>query len=289
MRLVYEQMGAPLPPACQELRSGVEQPKRPAHQIVEVEPARVVERTLIREEGAGHRPGFRVACDLLCRDGNVELQPAERVVELADRAASDARPEVAKHRFAIQQRLHGDATVRQDLPPKRMERLHPHRAGRQPQRLECRIHAQGHLVRGTLVERDRGDRRRIRAGSHEPRDPRHERGGLATPSRRYAQDRARGRRGGFALVGRQAVESFGNAGGEHARQRATEHLATAYVQTRLTEPRGHSGNRLDAGIGCGRHLGHRSTFPTWLPLRLRNRRRRVSGALGVSGPLGICR
>ena len=208
-------MLAALAPATKQGGPGFEQPKGSSDKVVEVEPARIFQGRFVGEECPGDWARFGIGSYLLRRDADVELEPAERVVEASDRAAVDVGPHVAQHRLTVQQRIHGLAAVGENLAAQGVERLHANGSGRKAARLKRRVHARRHLVGGPLVERDGRDGRRIRARGHEPRDPGNEGRGLPTPGGGHAQHRPRRRGCGRPLVRRELLEAFGNRGGEH--------------------------------------------------------------------------
>ena len=63
-------------------------------EIVEIEATMLRERPLVRDEGTRDRPGAGVGRDVVCRHGQVELQPRERGVEAAPLGRRCPRPQV---------------------------------------------------------------------------------------------------------------------------------------------------------------------------------------------------
>jgi hypothetical protein len=95
LHLIDQEVVALGAPAAEQGRAGFQQSNRPGNQIVEVEPAGVLQGLLIGEEGAGDRPRFWVCGHPAGRDADLQFEPAEGVVEPADCACRDARPHVA--------------------------------------------------------------------------------------------------------------------------------------------------------------------------------------------------
>ena len=91
-----------------------------------------------------------------------------------------------------------------------MERAHPHGTGSEGQRFERRVEPFRKLHRGPLVEGDDADCPGVRAAVHEPRDPRHERCGLAAPRGRDYQHGTGRRRGGRTLIRCEPCEALGD-------------------------------------------------------------------------------
>ena len=90
--LVDEQVGAPSPPAIQGRRLAREDLESAPDEVVEIEATMLRDRPLVRDEGTRDRPGAGVGRDVVCRNGQVQLQPRERGVEAAPlgRAMSEA-------------------------------------------------------------------------------------------------------------------------------------------------------------------------------------------------------
>ncbi len=181
--------------------------ERADDEVVEVEPARLRDRAPVRDVGGGHRPRRRIRGDLLPADPEVELQPGEGEVQPAAVGPRGPRVQLAQHRVPIDERLHRDAGVREDLAPERVERPDSYRTRGDAQRLERRVEPLDKLVGRPLVERDEADRGRRRPAVDEPGHPRDQGRGLPGSGRRNAQDRSRGRGGGRPLVRREAAEA----------------------------------------------------------------------------------
>ena len=215
LRLVHQQLLTFPAPAPEEGRAGFQKTKRPNDEIVEVEPAGILERLLICEECPGDAGGLGVLCDLLCRDADLQFEPAEGVIQPADGADGYVRPHVAEHDLTVQQRLHGLAAVGQYLAAEGVERLDADCARGEAERLQRGINARGHLVGGSLVEGDRSDGGWVGAGGHEPGNACYQGRCLAASGRGNAQHGPRRRGGSLALIGREAFEAFGDGRGEH--------------------------------------------------------------------------
>jgi hypothetical protein len=192
---------AAIAPAREEVRIALQQPQRPSHQVIEVEPAAPPDLRLVGSVRPGDRAGLPVALDLRGIDVQVQLEPRQDGVEPAALRDGGVRAHRAEDLVAIHQWLRGDARFAQDFEPECVERADAHpRRQLLAERLQRRGDPFTELLCGPAVEGDRAHGFRQRALVEQPRDPGHERRGLAGAGWGHAQDRTGRRRGCAPLV-----------------------------------------------------------------------------------------
>ncbi len=210
--LVDQQVRTGDVPAGEDGRLGLEQPHGAGDEIVEVETTEPLDRAFVGYERPPDGPGIGIGGDLVDGDPQVELEPRECVVEPAQDRGTGPRSDVAEHCDPVHEGLDRPAGRAEDLQPERVERPHADGSGRDAERLQRAVEPLPELIRGTLVERDGGDRRGFSPTVDEPGDPGDERRGLAGPGRGDAQDRPGRRRGRCALVRREPREPLDERG-----------------------------------------------------------------------------
>ena len=208
--LVDQQLGAAGTPARQGRSVVLEQPQRTDHEVVEVDAAARGDRPLVGDEGARHRSGCRVACHLVGRDPDVELEPREREVEATAVRERDPGKQLAEQCVPIHEGLHVHTGLCEHLPPERVECPNPDRARGDAERLERPVQPGRQLLRGPLVEGDDGHGSGSEPAVHEPRNSCDEGRRLAAAGRRDAEHGSRRGGRGRALVRRQPFQARGH-------------------------------------------------------------------------------
>jgi hypothetical protein len=207
LRLVDEEdLRACLPP-CPQPVICLERAKRPGDEVVEVQATQAGELGLVGHEGPQHHQPLGVS-SRGCRGmetrqlgpsqrhvhPGVELETREGVVESAQRGRWDGLTrQAADDGRALEEWLHGQAGVPEDLAAEGMEGSDPDSARTGGERLDRFVEACPQLIRGAAVERQGAHRLGWRASVDAPGDPCHERRRLAAAGGRDAQDRARWR------------------------------------------------------------------------------------------------
>ena len=211
LRLVHEEVSAPLAPRRKHRGVPLQEAECPRNQVVEVEAAAAPDLRLVRRKRTGNGPGLGIRLDRQRVDVQVELEARQDRVEAPPLGDRHFGAHGAKDLVAIKERLHRHAGASQHLQPQRMEGTDPDTCRETlAQRLQRRRYALPKLLRGPLVEGDGADGLRRRAPVDEPCDTRHEGRRLPGAGRRDAQHRAGWRHGGTALVRREPRQSRHN-------------------------------------------------------------------------------
>lgn len=63
-----------LAPAAEERQPRIQKPNGSGHEVVEVEPAGIIERRLVGQKGSGDRAGIRIGSDLTSLDPDLEFE-----------------------------------------------------------------------------------------------------------------------------------------------------------------------------------------------------------------------
>ena len=152
----HEQVPAALTPACQRVRSRSSASSAPRTRSSKSSPPRG-DRGLVGDEGPRERSGLGIGRDLGSADAEVELQPRERRVEPAEVGRRRVRPQFRHQCGTVQQRLHGQTGIAQDLAAQGMEGTDPNRADSDTQGGDGRVQAFRELLAAALVEGDEGE------------------------------------------------------------------------------------------------------------------------------------
>ncbi len=233
--LVDEQMRAATAPSLQQHGVRLQSAECPRDEVVEVEATGLRDRGFVRDEGPRDQAGLRIGRDRGRIDAQIQLEPRDRRVERPPPGRAGVRGDLAEKRHPIDERL--DALARHragsrgrghgtsEPEPRRPRRPIP------PKGAKAVDEPLAELLRRPLVERDRGDLAgRRRAGRDEPRDPRDERGRLATPRRSHAEDRPGRRDRRVPLVRRETGEALGDGRMERRRDHPPMMPAPPYPQ-----------------------------------------------------------
>ena len=208
--LVDEQLLAVSTPTGEQGRVAFQLRDRAQDQVVEIESSGRRDDGLIVHECLGHRARFGIGRDLGGGHAQLHLEPRDDHVEAEQQRRVGRGCDLAQDGSPIGQRLDRHARIAQDLAAQGVERADADGTRGDAQRRDRSVEPLRHLDRCPLVERDRPDRIRRRAGRDQPGGPRDQRRRLAAPRRGDAQRRT-GRRGRRCpLVRGESREPFGH-------------------------------------------------------------------------------